>query len=124
LHDSHHRVSALTNGYQTAQSQQRFAMTSAQRHPFKLSGYYSISKRTGIYALQAFQRTRGNTPGTDGFSQIISAVTTIGDGIQTTPSSQRRQFAAGVGIVHRFSSGTIVKRTAALVPAARKGDKS
>jgi predicted porin len=163
-------VSALTNGYQTAQSQQRFAVTSgynfgggwdvsatysnvqyipgvnskfhetaifntggavlhwkpsavwdfatgysytratrangitsvAQYHQVNLSEYYSLSKRTGLYALQAFQRARGNTLGTNGSSQIISATATIGDGFQTTPSSSGSQFAAGVGIVHRF----------------------
>jgi predicted porin len=163
-------VSAVTNGYQTAQAQQRFAVTggynfgngwdvsaaysnvqyipgvgssfrdtaifntagvvlhwkptvawdfatgyaytratkangitsSAQYQQVNLSEYYSLSKRTGLYALQAFQRTNGNTLGTAGSGHIITATATLGDGFQSAPSSSRSQFAAGVGIVHRF----------------------
>jgi hypothetical protein len=54
------------------------------------------------YALQAFQRTNGNMLGTAGSGHIITATATIGDGFQSAPSSSRSQFAAGVGIVHRF----------------------
>jgi len=38
----------------------------------------------------------------NGAGHIIGATATIGDGFQTTPSSSRGRFAAGVGIVHRF----------------------
>ncbi|QCP53351.1 porin [Trinickia violacea] len=163
-------VSAVTNGYQTAQAQQRFAVgglykfnsswdvsatysnveyipgtgsaftntaifntggvvlhwkpaaawdfatgysytratkangitSSAQYQQVNLSEYYSLSKRTGIYALQAYQRANGQTLGTAGAGHVIDATATIGDGFQTTPSSSRSMFAAGVGIVHRF----------------------
>lgn len=163
-------VSALTNGYQTAQAQQRFAVGasytfgnafdvkavytnvqyipgagsrfhdvaifntggvtlhwkptvtwdfatgysytratrangitgSAQYQQFNLSEYYSLSKRTGLYALQAFTRANGQTLGTNGAGNIIDATATIGDGFNSTPSSSRSMFAAGVGIVHRF----------------------
>jgi predicted porin len=163
-------VSAVTNGYQTAQAQQRFAVgagytfnsawdvtatysnvqyipgigskftdtevfntggivlhwkplvawdfatgysytratkangitSSAQYQQFNLSEYYSLSKRTGLYALQAYQRANGQTLGTNGSGNIINATAAIGDGFQSTPSSTRGQFAAGVGIIHRF----------------------
>jgi predicted porin len=163
-------VSALTNGYQTAQAQQRFAVgasytfssafdaravytnvqylpgvgshfrdvaifntggvtlhwkptvtwdfasgysytratrangisSSAQYQQFNLSEYYSLSKRTGLYALQAFTRANGQTLGTSGAGNIINATATIGDGFNSAPSSSRSMFAAGVGIVHRF----------------------
>lgn len=163
-------VSAVTNGYQTAQAQQRFAVdgmykfnsnldvslvysnvqyipgirsaftdtaifntggivlhwrpavpfdlgfgysytratrangitSSASYQQFNLSQYYSLSKRTGLYALEAYQRAGGQTLGTPGKSQIINATATIGDGFNGTPSSSRSQFVAGVGIVHRF----------------------
>ena len=163
-------VSAVTNGYQTAQAQQRFAVgagytfnsawdvtatysnvqyipgagskftdtevfntggivlhwkpliawdfatgysytratkangipSSAQYQQFNLSEYYSLSKRTGFYALQAYQRANGQTLGTNGSGNIINATATVGDGFQSTPSSTRGQFAAGVGIIHRF----------------------
>ena len=162
-------VSAVTNGYQTAQAQQRFAVgagytinsqfdvtatytnvqyipgagsafrdqatfntggmvlhwkaapvwdfaagysytratqangikSSAQYQQVTLSEYYSLSRRTGLYALQAYQRANGKTLGSNGHS-IIDATATIGDGFQSTPSSSRSLFAAGVGIIHRF----------------------
>ncbi|RDK00863.1 porin [Paraburkholderia lacunae] len=163
-------VSALTNGYQTAQAQQRFAVgagytfnsawdvtatysnvqyipgsgskfhdtaifntggavlhwkplttwdfgagysytratrangiqSNAQYQQFNLSEYYSLSKRTGLYALEAYQKASGKTLGTNGAGQIINATATLGDGFNTTPSSSASQFAFGVGIVHRF----------------------
>ncbi|KWI47276.1 porin [Burkholderia pseudomultivorans] len=163
-------VSALTNGYQTAQAQQRFALgasyafndawdvsatysnvqyipgagskfaqtaifntggivlhwkpgtawdlgagysftratkangitNAAQYQQFNLSQYYALSKRTGLYALEAYQRANGTTLGTNGSGQIIAATATLGDGFNSAPASTRSQFAAGVGIVHRF----------------------
>ena len=163
-------VSALTNGYQTAQAQQRFAVgasytfssaldvravytnvqyipgvgskfhdeaifntggvtlhwkplvtwdfatgysytratrangitSSATYQQINLSEYYALSKRTGLYAVQAFTRASGKTLGTDGAASVIDATATIGDGFNSTPSSSRSMFAAGVGVVHRF----------------------
>jgi predicted porin len=163
-------VSALTNGYQTAQAQQRFALagmytfssswdvsvtysnvqyipgirsaftdtaifntggivihwkaiqaldltagysytratkangiqSSAQYQQLNLSQYYALSKRTGLYAAEAYQRAGGNTLGTPGRSQVINATASVGDGFQSTPSSSRSQFATGIGIIHRF----------------------
>ncbi|CAL8481689.1 porin [Caballeronia sp. S22] len=80
----------------------------ASYHQFNLSQYYALSKRTGLYALEAFQRANGRTLGTPTFTAAgavnrqIDATATIGDGFQSTPSSSRSMFAAGVGIVHRF----------------------
>ncbi|WP_345816116.1 porin [Paraburkholderia sp. PREW-6R] len=163
-------VSALTNGYQTAQAQQRFAVgggytfsnawdvtatysnvqyipgvgskfhdeaifntgglvlhwkpavaldvaagysytratrangiaDNAQYHQFNLSQYYSLSKRTGLYALEAYQKAKGKTLGTSGAGQIINATATLGDGYNGSPSSSGSQMAVGVGIIHRF----------------------
>ncbi|WP_407671303.1 porin [Paraburkholderia phymatum] len=162
-------VSAVTNGYQTAQAQQRFAVgagytfnsqfdvtatytnvqyipginslfrseqiwntggivlhwkpsptwdfaggysytrattangisSSAQYQQFNLSQYYSLSKRTGVYVLEAYTRANGQTLATNGKS-IINATATIGDGFNTTPSSSRSMVAVGAGVVHRF----------------------
>jgi len=79
----------------------------ASYHQFNLSQYYAISKRTGFYALEAFQRANGRTLGTPTFpggptDRSIAATASIGDGFQSAPSSSRSMFAAGVGIVHRF----------------------
>jgi len=79
----------------------------ASYHQFNLSQYYALSKRTGFYALEAFQRANGRTLGTPTFpggptDRSIAATASIGDGFQSTPSSSRSMFAAGAGIVHRF----------------------
>jgi predicted porin len=163
-------VSALTNGYQTAQAQQRFAVTgnyafassldlsfsysnvqyipgvnsrftdtaifntggtvlhwkpvvaldlaagysytratkangitsSAAYQQFNLGQYYSLSKRTGLYAVEGYQRANGSTLGTNGRGNIINATASLGDGFNSTPSSSRSQIAASIGIVHRF----------------------
>jgi predicted porin len=75
--------------------------SSAQYQQFNLSQYYSLSKRTGLYVLEAYQRANGQTLGTNGQS-VIDATATIGDGFNSTPSSSRSMVAVGAGIVHRF----------------------
>ena len=49
----------------------------AQYQQFNLSEYYTLSRRTGLYALQAFQRANGKTltPAGNG-TQIINATAT------------------------------------------------
>lgn len=161
-------VSAINNGYQTAQAQQRFAVTGgyrfsdawdvsasysnvqyipgtgssfrntaifntagavlhfhpstawdfaggysytratlangitnvAQYHQFTLSQYYAVSKRTGVYMVEAYQRANGDT--LSGNHKVVAATPSIGDGFSGAPASSRSQVAAGVGIVHRF----------------------
>jgi predicted porin len=66
------------------------------------SQYYSLSKRTALYALESFQRSGGKTLGTAGASSVINATPTIGDGFNGAPSSSNMQSALGVGIIHRF----------------------
>ncbi|MFP3549692.1 porin [Paraburkholderia sp. SIMBA_049] len=163
-------VSALTNGYQTAQGQQRFAAgasyeftssidirgvytntqyipgigsafhdtaifntggvavhwkpgvawdlsagysythateangikSSARYQQVTLGEYYSLSKRTSLYALQAYTRAGGQTLGTKGAGNIIDATATIGDTYNGTPSSSRSMAGVVVGMVHKF----------------------
>jgi predicted porin len=93
----------LAAGYSYTRATKANGITSsAQYQQFNLSEYYSLSKRTGLYALQAYQRANGKTLGTSGASSIINATATVGDGFQSAPSSSPSQFAAGVGIIHRF----------------------
>lgn len=75
--------------------------SSAQYQQVNLSQYYSLSKRTGLYLLEAYQRANGQTLGTNGRT-IINATATIGDGFNSAPSSSRSMVAVGAGIVHRF----------------------
>jgi predicted porin len=76
--------------------------SAAQYQQFNLSEYYSLSKRTGFYLLEAYQRANGQTLGSKGAGNIVAAAASIGDGFNSTPASSRSQFAAGIGIVHKF----------------------
>ena len=92
----------LAAGYSYTRATQANGITSSARYQqFNLSQYYSLSKRTGLYALEAYQRAGGQTLATNGTS-IINATADIGDGQNSAPSSSRSQFAAGVGIIHKF----------------------
>ncbi|RKP59294.1 porin [Pararobbsia silviterrae] len=163
-------LSALTNGYQTAQAQQRFAITSgykfsdaldlevsysnvqyipginssyrntatfntggilvhykptvawdleagyaytratkangisdeAQYNQFNLTESYALSKATSVYAFEAYQRASGQTLGTNGAGDVISATASIGDYFQSSPSSSQSQVGLIVGVIHRF----------------------
>lgn len=93
----------LATGYSyTRATRANGIANAAQYQQFNLSEYYSLSKRTGLYALQAYQRANGKTLGTAGGSSIINATPSVGDGFQAAPASSRSQFAAGVGMIHRF----------------------
>ena len=102
LHFKPLTVLDLAAGYSYTRATQSNGISSSARYQqFNLSQYYSLSKRTGLYALEAYQRAGGQTIGTNGTS-IINATADIGDGQNSAPSSSRSQFAAGVGIIHRF----------------------
>ncbi|CAD6545801.1 hypothetical protein LMG27952_04371 [Paraburkholderia hiiakae] len=75
----------------------------AQHHQFNLPKDYTLSRRTGLNALQAFQRANGEalTPA-ESATQIINATATIGDGFQAASSSSRSMVAVGAGVIHRF----------------------
>ncbi|CAB3799175.1 porin [Paraburkholderia fynbosensis] len=73
----------------------------ASYNQFNLSQYYSLSKRTGLYALEAYQRANGQTLAGNGRT-IIDATASVGDGQNGSPSSSRSQVAVGVGIIHKF----------------------
>jgi predicted porin len=74
--------------------------SAAQYQQVNLSQYYSLSKRTAIYAVQALQRANGKTLNATG--AIITATPSIGDGFSSTPASSRSQIAVGAGVIHRF----------------------
>ena len=85
----------------TRATQSNGISSSAQYQQVNLSEYYALSKRTGLYALQAYQRANGQTLGSNG-KTIINATATLGDGFNSTPSSSRSMVGVGVGMVHRF----------------------
>lgn len=92
-------------GYAYTRATQSNGIEKAARyHQFTLSQYYSLSKRTGLYAAEAFQRASGQTMGGGPLTagQIVAATASIGDGFNGAPSSTRSQIAVGAGLVHRF----------------------
>ncbi|WP_179401015.1 porin [Burkholderia guangdongensis] len=73
--------------------------SSAKYHQVTLSQYYTLSKRTGLYAVEAYQHATGNTLNA---GQITSATASIGDGFGTSPSASQNMVGVGVGLIHRF----------------------
>jgi predicted porin len=91
---------ALAGGYSyTRATLSNGIKSAAQYHQFTLSQYYFLSKRTGLYAVEAYQRANGMT--LNG-AEIIDATASIGNGFNSSPSSSRSQFGAGIGLVHNF----------------------
>jgi predicted porin len=102
LHFKPSLVFDVAAGYSYTRATQANRISSAASYQqFNLSQYYTLSKRTGLYALEAYQLAGGQTLGTDGVS-IINATANIGDGQNGAPASSRSQFAVGVGIIHKF----------------------
>jgi predicted porin len=101
LHFKPSAVWDFAGGYSYTRATLSNGVTSAaQYHQFSLSQYYSLSKRTGLYAVEAYQRANGQTLLAGG--KIINATASIGDGFNSSPSSSRSQVAVGVGMIHRF----------------------
>jgi predicted porin len=96
----------LAAGYSyTAATRSNGINDAASYQQFNLTQFYSLSKRTGIYALEAYQRAGGQTltPNHAGTgTTIIDATASIGDGQNNTPSSSRSQIALILGIDMKF----------------------
>lgn len=91
----------LAGGYSYTKAAKANGVTDgAQYQQIVFSQYYSLSKRTAFYVLEAFTRANGQTLNASG--AVINATATVGDGFNGTPSASRNLFAAGAGIVHRF----------------------
>lgn len=75
---------------------------SARYHQVALKEQYHLSKRTVIYALQAYQHATGMTLGAAGGSQIVNATATVGDSQNGSPSATGNQFVGMFGIQHNF----------------------
>jgi predicted porin len=96
----------LAAGYSyTAATHSNGISDSASYNQVNLTQFYSLSKRTGIYALEAFQRANGKTLTTNvagTATSIVNATASIGDGQNNTPSSNRNQIAIILGIDLKF----------------------
>jgi predicted porin len=78
-------------------------VTSAARYQqYSLRESYHLSKRTTLYALQAYQHASGQTLGAAGAGSIVDAVAVVGDSQNSTPSSTNKQFVGMAGITVTF----------------------
>jgi predicted porin len=78
-------------------------ITSAARYQqYSLRESYHLSKRTTLYALQAYQHASGQTLGVNGAGNIVDAVAVVGDSQNSTPSSTNKQFVGMAGITVTF----------------------
>ncbi|WP_330555558.1 porin [Burkholderia multivorans] len=95
----------LAGGYAfTAATKANGISQPARYNQFSLSQYYSLSKRTGVYAVEGYQHASGKTFNVDsnGVGSIINAVASVGDGMNGTPSTTGNQVVVGVAMIHRF----------------------
>jgi len=94
----------LAAGYSYTRATKASRISSpASYSQFNLVQYYSLSKRTGLYAAEAYQRAGGQTLLASATStSIVNATASIGDGQNSTPSSSRSQVGIGVGMITRF----------------------
>jgi predicted porin len=81
---------------------------SANYQQISFGQLYSVSARTRIYSVQAYQRASGKTlyapptSGTPSTPVIQDAVASVGDGQNGTPSSGRSQFVFVLAMQHTF----------------------
>lgn len=90
----------FAGGYSYTRAAKANGTDGATYQQVTLSQFYSLSKRTGIYVLEAWGHASGQTLSATG--TVISATPTIGDGFNSTPGTSSNVFAAGAGIIHRF----------------------
>jgi predicted porin len=76
--------------------------SAARYQQYSLKEAYHLSKRTTLYAVQAYQRASGQTLGKAGAGNIVNAAPAVGDSQNATPSSTRSQFVGMLGIAVSF----------------------
>lgn len=86
----------------TAASKANGINSAARYQQYSLKEAYHLSKRTTLYALEAYQHAGGQTLGSGGAGNIVDAAPAVGDSQNGTPSSTRSQFVGMVGIATLF----------------------
>ncbi|WP_206956080.1 porin [Trinickia acidisoli] len=86
----------------TAASKANGISDAARYEQYSLKEAYHLSKRTTLYALQAYQHSSGQTLGSAGAGDIIDAAPDVGDSQDSTPSSTHGQFVSMFGIATLF----------------------
>ncbi|WP_050454551.1 porin [Candidatus Burkholderia verschuerenii] len=75
--------------------------SAARYQQYSLKEAYHLSKRTTLYALQAYQHANGQTLNSTG-TDIVAATPAVGDSQNSTPSSTHGQFVGMLGIAILF----------------------
>ncbi|MDE1182692.1 porin [Paraburkholderia sp.] len=90
-------------GYSYTLASRANGITNAARYQqYSLKQAYHLSKRTTIYAVEAYQRASGETLGADGAGDIVMATPATGDSQNSTPSSTNAQFVGMLGLAVAF----------------------
>ncbi|MFL9874595.1 porin [Paraburkholderia megapolitana] len=76
--------------------------SAARYQQYSLKQSYHLSKRTTLYALEAWQHATGQTLGAQGAGDIVNAAPVVGDSQNSTPSSTSSQFVGMLGIAVAF----------------------
>ncbi len=93
----------VAGAYSYTMASQANGISSAARYQqYSLKEAYHLSKRTSLYAVQAYQRANGQTLGALGAGNIVNATPSVGDAENATPSSTNAQFVGMVGIAVLF----------------------
>lgn len=88
-------------GYSYTLASKANGIDSAARYQqISLKQAYHLSKRTTLYAIQAYQHASGSTLNASG--AIVDAAPSVGDAENATPSSTRNQFVGMAGITVLF----------------------
>ncbi|HVW53665.1 MAG TPA: porin [Trinickia sp.] len=94
---------AVAAGYSyTAASKANGIASGAHYSEVSLKEAYSLSKRTTLYALQAYTHASGKTLGAKGSGQVIDAAALVGDSQNSTPSSTGNQVVFMLGVTATF----------------------
>ncbi|GAB3626838.1 Outer membrane porin protein [Pandoraea terrae] len=93
----------LAAGYSYTRATASNGVTNAARfHQFSFEQTYSLSKRSTIYLLEAYQMASGQTLSAQGKGHIVNSVAMVGRTSESTPSSNGRQFVGMIGFRHAF----------------------
>lgn len=93
----------VSAGYSYTRASSANGIDDAARYQqVSLKEMYHLSKRTTLYALQAYQHASGYTLGAGGSGDIIAARPIVGDSQNTTPSSTPNQFVTMCGLAIAF----------------------
>ena len=93
----------VAGAFSYTMASQANGITSAARYQqYSLKQAYHLSKRTTLYALEAYQRASGDTLGAKGAGNIVEATPAVGDSQNSTPSSTNSQFVGMLGIAVTF----------------------